>query len=126
MHENEIATIVLDACFVVHRALGPGLFESVHEEAVADELSTRRVEFGRQVEIPVQFRGHDLGIGFRADLIVCKLVVVEFKSVESIVPIHKKQLLNYLKLAGLRLGLLVNFNVPLLRDGITRLANRLT
>lgn len=125
MHENEVATKILDACFTVHRALGPGLLESVYEEAVAYELSTRQISAQRQVEIPVNFKGKELGIGFRADLIVCDLVVIELKSVETILPVHKKQLLNYLRLSGLRLGLLVNFNVPLLRDGITRIVNGL-
>jgi GxxExxY protein len=125
MHENEAATKILDACFTVHRVLGPGLLESVYEEAVAHELSTRQISLRRQVEIPVNFKGKDLGIGFRADMIVCELVVIELKSVETILPVHKKQLLNYLRLTGLRLGLLVNFNVPLLRDGITRIVNGL-
>jgi GxxExxY protein len=125
MHENEAATKILDACFTLHRVLGPGLLESVYEKAVAHELSTRQISLRRQVEIPVNFKGKDLGIGFRADMIVCELVVIELKSVETILPVHKKQLLNYLRLTGLRLGLLVNFNVPLLRDGITRIVNGL-
>ncbi len=126
MHENDVATTVLDACFVVHRTLGPGLFESVYEAAVAHELSARFITFTRQVDIPVQYQGADLGIGFRADLIVHNCVIIELKSVETILPVHKKQLLNYLQLTRLRLGLLVNFNVPLQRDGIVRIANRLT
>lgn len=126
MHENDVATLVLDAFFAVHRTLGPGLFESVYEEAVAHELSARSIAFKRPVDIPVYYQGLVLGIGFRADFIVCDLVVLEMKSVETILPVHRKQLANYLRLTGLRLGLLVNFNVPLLRSGIARIANGLT
>lgn len=125
MHENEVATVILDACFRIHRSLGLGLLESVYEAALCYELKKQRVPFRRQVEIPAFYDGVELGLGFRADLIVDESVLVELKSAESLTPIFKKKLLNHLKLTKRRLGLLINFNVPLLRDGIVRMANHL-
>ena len=125
MTENEIATQILDSSLKIHRALGPGLLESVYEEALVYELSKKKIQYKRQFEIPVFYDNHELGIGFRADLIVQDKVIVELKSVETIQPVHKKQLLTYLKITGIKLGLLLNFNESLLRDGITRIVNGL-
>lgn len=125
MHENEVATVILDACFKIHRSLGPGLLESVYEAALCHELERQGIPFSRQVKIPVEYDGVELGLGFRADLIVDQSVLVELKSVETLTPIFKKKLLNHLKLTKRHLGLLINFNVPLLRDGIVRMANNL-
>jgi GxxExxY protein len=125
MHENEVARIVVDAAVKVHRELGPGLFETVYENVMAAELRGRTLRVARQVEIPVVWEGIEYGAGFRADLIVEDVVIVEIKSVEAIAPVHKKQVLTYLRLAGKRLGLLMNFNVELMKDGIKRVVNEL-
>jgi GxxExxY protein len=111
---------IIAAALEVHRALGPGLLESAYEECLCHELHLRRVDFERQVDLPVSFKGLKLDCGYKADLIVEKDVVVELKSVEKVLPIHQAQLLTYLKLSGKRTGLLINFNVPLLTHGITR------
>ncbi len=125
MHENEISKIIVDACYEIHSTLGPGLLESVYEEVLTYELELRGLHCDRQVAIPVVYKKIKMEIGFRADLIVSKKVILELKSVESIAPLHKKQLLTYLKLTGLKLGLLINFNSPLIKDGITRIVNKL-
>jgi GxxExxY protein len=125
MTENEIAKAVVDAAFKIHTALGPGLLESVYETVLAYELEKRGLKVARQVAIPVVYEGIEMEAGFRADLIVEDKVVVEIKSVEESHPVHKKQLLTYLKLSGRRLGLLINFGAPLIKDGITRLVNHL-
>lgn len=125
MSENEIGTAVLEAAFKVHTALGPGLLESVYEAALAWELAQRGLEARRQVEVPVRYLGVDLGLGFRADLIVAGRVLVELKSVEALAPVHGKTVTNYLRLGGWKLGYLINFNLPHLKDGIVRLVNGL-
>ena len=125
MKENEIATILVDACITIHRELGPGIFESIYEEILYTELKLAGIEVERQVPINVYWKGVKLEIGFRADLILEKKVVVELKSVEHIIPVHKKQVMTYLKLTGLKLGLLLNFNSALMKDGIVRLVNGL-
>jgi GxxExxY protein len=125
MHENEVARIVVDAALAVHRGLGPGLFESVYENVLAVELDRRGLRLSRQVAVPLVWDGVECGAGFRADLIVEDLLIVEIKSVECIAPVHKKQLLTYLRLAQKRLGLLINFNVELIKSGITRVVNNL-
>ena len=119
---DEIARQVVDAAFAVHVALGPGLLESVYEQCLAYELETRNLRVARQVALPVQYREIRLDAGFRIDLIVNDLVIVEIKAIEKTLPIHEAQLLTYLKLSALRLGLLINFNVPKIKDGIRRLA----
>lgn len=121
--QNQLATAFLDIAFKVHRALGPGLLESCYEEVLAHELTKSRIPFERQVEVPILYEGISIGPGFRADLILAESVIVEIKSVEQLLPVHKKQLLTYLRLTGLHLGLLVNFNCSLLKEGITRIAN---
>lgn len=125
MNENEISKIIVDACLKIHKTLGPGLLESVYEEALFYELGKRNLKCERQVTIPVIYENIKMDMGFRADIIVENKVIVEVKSVENTLPVHKKQLLTYLKLAGMKLGLLVNFNVELIKDGITRIVNNL-
>ena len=116
-------TTILDAAFEVHRCLGPGLLESVCEDALAFELAERGLALTRQPVIAVRYKSVVFEQAFRADLIVDSRVIIEVKSVETVLPVHKKQLLTYLRLTGLRFGLLLNFGAPLLKDGITRLAN---
>lgn len=103
--------------------MGPGLFESVYEEVLAYELTKRGFKVERQVDIPVYYEDVKMGIGFRADIFVNDEVIVEIKSVEKIIPLNKKQILNYIHLTGLQVGLLINFNEELLKDGLTRLIN---
>jgi len=125
MSENQIATLILDACFIIHRKLGPGLFESVYEGIVEYEPKKMELEVKRQVPIPVIWDDLKMDHGFRADLIVENKVIIEVKSIGTIAPVHQKQLLSYLKLIDFRLGLLINFNESLLKDGIQRLVNNL-
>lgn len=110
----------MDAAFAVHSALGPGLLESVYEQCLAAELELRNIPFQRQIAMPVLYRGMRLEAGFRIDLLVGGLIVVEVKATETTLPIHEAQLVTYLKLSGYRLGLLINFNVKLIKDGIRR------
>ena len=123
MTENEIAEKILDAAFAIHRSLGPGLLESVYEVALAHKLREMGLPVERQVPIRIHFEGIEFDEGFRADLMVESCVLVELKSVEKIAPVHPKQVLTYLRLTGLKLGLLINFNEALLKDGIRRIAN---
>lgn len=125
MNENLVAKRVLDACFTIHRALGPGMLESIYERVLAFEVRQAGLRFRRQAPVPVIYNGTTIGIGFRADLIVEESVVVEIKSIEFVLPLHKKQVLSYLRLLDMKLALLVNFNSPLLREGITRIVNNL-
>lgn len=125
MHENDVSAVILNAAIEVHRSLGPGLLESVYEVSLAHVLRQRGLVVARQVPIPVTFQGIVFDEGFRADLIVQNLVLVELKSVQHVAPIHRKVVLTYLRLSGLRLGLLVNFGAPMLKDGFERLVNGL-
>ncbi len=125
MHENEIARIVVDICFQIHKKLGPGLLESVYEEILCYELRKRGLSYSRQKAIPVIWDDVKQDIGFRADVIVENKVIVELKSVENMTPVFPKVVLTYLRLTELKLGLLVNFNVALIKDGLTRLVNGL-
>lgn len=125
MKENDIAHAVLGSALSVHRHLGPGLLESVYEEILAYEIGTRGLRYARQVPVPIVYGTLQFAVGFRADIIVEGAVILELKSVEMVLPVHKKQLLTYLRLTDLRLGLLINFNVPLLRDGFFRVVNGL-
>src|ERR1700687_4138321 len=124
MHENEIATIIVDTAFHIHSDLGPGLFETVYERVMEFELTKRGLTVYRQKPIPVVYGNLHLKAGFRADLLVKDKVIVEIKSIDALHPVHKKQVLTYLRFADKRLGLLINFNVALIRDGIVRLVNR--
>ena len=123
MTENNITGNIIDCRLKIHKTLGPGLLESVYEEALAYELKRRGLPCDRQVEVPVVYDGIKMDIGFRADIIVDGKVIVELKSIESVLPVHKKQLLTYLKLSQKRVGLLINFNEDLIKNGITRIAN---
>ena len=125
MNENMIAKQVVDAAYKVHKTLGPGLLESVYETVLAHELEKRGLSVNRQISVPIVYEGISFNEGFRADLIVEDKVIVELKSVETAAPVHKKQLLTYLRLADKRLGLLINFGSQLIRDGISRVVNRL-
>lgn len=126
MTENEVAKQIVDVAFKIHTTFGPGLLESVYETIMAYELQKRGLSVRRQQAIPVIYEDIRMDIGFRADLIVENKVVVEIKSVEAIAPVHKKQLLTYLRLTDKRLGLLINFNVELIKNGISRVVNGLS
>jgi len=125
MTENEIAKEIVDAAYKIHTTLGPGLFESVYETVMAHELKNRGLKVVRQQAIPVTWENVHLEAGFRADLIVEDKVIIEIKSVENLAPVHRKQLLTYLRLTGLKLGLLINFDTELIKDGIARVVNGL-
>lgn len=124
MTKNEIAGEIVDAAYKIHTTLGPGLLESVYEVTMAYELARRGLRILRQHPVPVVYNNVHLGEGFRADLLVEHKVIVELKSIDAVAPVHKKQVLTYLKLADKHLGLLINFNTDLIKDGITRLVNR--
>lgn len=117
---NIITEQIIGAAIEVHRALGPGLLESAYEECLSHELALRGIPFERQRPLPVEYKGVKLDCGYRLDLLVNGLVVIEIKAVESLQRIHEAQLLTYLKIGGWKLGLLINFNVPILKDGIRR------
>jgi len=121
--ENEIAREVVDAAFHIHKALGPGLLETVYEVVLARELEKRGLRVVRQQPVPIVFGDLKFDEGFRADLIVEDKVIVELKSVEQVAPVHKKQLLTYLRLADKQLGLLINFGSAVIKDGISRIVN---
>jgi GxxExxY protein len=125
MDINELSSKVIGAAIEVHKALGPGLLESVYEECLCHELNLRGFSFERQKLLPVEYKGKQLDCGYRLDVVVEKAIIVELKSCERIEPIHKAQLLTYLKLLGLQLGLLLNFNTLVMRDGIVRVVNEL-
>jgi GxxExxY protein len=118
---DELSRAVIGCAIEVHRVLGPGLLESAYEECLCYELSRAGFRFARQTALPVRYKSVNLDAGYRIDVVVEDKLVVEVKSVEKILPIHEAQLLTYLKLSGIRAGLLLNFNVPVLKDGIKRL-----
>ena len=126
MHENDLAKIIVHCAFKVHSHLGPGLLESVYESALAHELQAQGLEVRRQVPIPISYDNLIFDEGFRADIIVDDLVIVEIKSIEEFARVHFKQLLTYLRLSNKRLGLLINFNEALFKNGVRRVVNRLT
>ena len=123
MELNQITEQIIGAAMEVHKAIGPGLLESAYEECLCHELELCRIPFQRQVSLPVVFKRAKLDCGYRLDLLVADAVVVELKAVQRIEPIHEAQLLTYLKLGGWSVGLLINFNVPVLRSGIKRVVN---
>jgi GxxExxY protein len=123
MEINEITGQVIDAAIKVHSALGPGLLESAYEACLIYELNKRGLVVRNQVPLSVKYEEMIIEVGYRIDLLVADSVIVELKSVDTVAPIHKAQLLSYLKLSGKKIGLLINFNVELLKHGITRLAN---
>jgi GxxExxY protein len=120
MDLNKITEAVIGAAIKVHRTLGPGLLESAYQECLCRELALREIPFQREVPLPVRYEGVLLDCGYRLDIVVADEVIVELKSLDQLAPIHEAQLLTYLKLSGKRVGLLINFNVPLLKDGILR------
>lgn len=122
---NDLSYELNGAAIEVHRGLGPGLLESAYEAAFCHELSLRSIRFARQKNMPVVYKGFAIDCGYRMDVLAEERIIVELKAVEKILPIHEAQLLTYLKLSGLHLGLLINFNTPVLKDGIRRLVNHL-
>ncbi|MDQ3192545.1 MAG: GxxExxY protein [Bacteroidota bacterium] len=125
MRENELAKIVVELSLKIHKTLGPGLLESVYEEVLCYELTKLGLEFTRQKGINVMYEDIKMNLGFRADIIIEDILIVELKSVETVAPVHNKVLLTYLRLTNKKLGLLVNFNVEMIRDGIKRIANNM-
>ncbi len=125
MTEDEISAQVVSSALKIHSALGPGLLESVYEACIAHELVKMGLKVERQVELPVLYDGLRLNVGFRLDIVVNKLVVIEIKASDGLLPIHTAQVLTYLKLGGYRLGMLLNFNVVHMRGGIKRVVNNL-
>ena len=119
---DSVARQVVDSAFAVHKALGPGLLESVYEACLDIEFTERRIPFRRQVPLPISYKGREIGEAYRLDFLVGGTVILELKAVEQILPIHEAQLLSYLKLSGHRLGFLINFNVPVIKSGIKRMA----
>src|SRR3990172_11612723 len=117
---NEVSQAIIGAAIEVHRALGPGLLESAYEQCLSHEFSLRQIPFERQEPLHVDYKGTQLDCGYRLDFLVAGVVVGEVKAIEALLPIHHAQLLSYLKLGGWKLGLLINFHVPLLREGIKR------
>jgi len=125
MKINQLTKDIIEAAIEVHKALGPGLLESAYEECLCYELSATGIKFSRQEPLPLIYKGIKLDCGYRLDLVVENAVILELKSCEKIEPIHRAQLLTYLKLSGLHLGLLLNFNTTVLRNGIVRIVNNL-
>jgi len=125
MDINKFTSKIIGAAIEVHKGLGPGLLESAYEECLCYELSLRGLSFKRQVPLPVEYKGKKLDCGYRLDMVVEDEIILELKSCEKSEPIHKAQLLTYLKLSGLNLGLLLNFNMTVMRDGIVRIVNEL-
>jgi GxxExxY protein len=123
--ENDISKIVVDVCFKIHQKYGPGLFENVYEEIFCFEWAKTGIFFSKQQAIPLIHEEIKLDVSFRADVVIDNKVIIELKSVEELAPVHYKQLLTYLKLADVKLGLLINFNVNLIKDGIHRVVNKL-
>jgi GxxExxY protein len=123
--ENELSRVVVDVAYHVHYRLGPGLLESVYEEIMCHELRKRGLLVERQKPMPVFWDDLKMDVGFRADLVIDNKVIIELKSVEDLNPVHFKQLLTYLKISNMKLGLLINFNEPLIKDGISRVVNGL-
>lgn len=120
---ERMATIAVDAAFAVHSECGPGLLESAYEACFARELELRGVQFQRQLQVPVSYKGKLIELGFRADIVMGNRFLVELKAVEQTLPVHKAQVITYLKLLDFPLGLLINFNEMLIRDGIQRVLN---
>ena len=123
METNELTKATIGAAIEVHRGLGPGLLESAYEECLCRELHLRHIPFERQVELPLVYKNVALDCGYRIDILVAERVVIELKAVDTLTPLHEAQLLTYLKLGGWQVGLLINFNVPILRDGVRRLVH---
>ena len=125
MEINQVTSQIIDAAMKVHTALGPGLLESAYEACMAYELRKRGIEVKTQLELPVNYDGVQIDVGYRIDMLVSNLVIVELKSVVDVIPLHKAQVLSYLRLGKKKVGLLLNFNVEHMKDGITRIVNGL-
>jgi GxxExxY protein len=125
MDINQLSSQIIGAAIEVHKALGPGLLESAYEKCLCYELKLRGLWLEKQKPLPLVFKGEKLDCGYQLDIVVENTIILELKSCEKIKPIHKAQLLTYLKLSGLKLGLLLNFNVPVMRDGIVRMVHEL-
>ncbi len=125
LSENELATLVVDKCFAIHKQYGPGLYESVYEEIFCYEWNITGIPYRRQVQVPIVHGELKIDAAFRLDVMIDELVIIEFKSVETLAPVHFKQVQTYLRLTELKLGLLINFNVDLIKNGIHRIVNRL-
>ncbi len=125
MDLNKLSSEILNVAIEVHKELGPGLLESAYEECMCFEFRLRNISFERQKPLPITYKGNSLDFGYRLDILVENAIILELKACEKLEPIHKAQLLTYLKLSNLKLGLLLNFNVPLMREGITRVVNEL-
>ena len=120
---NDLTGEVIGAAIEIHKALGPGLLESVYEECMCMELELKGIPYEKQKELPVEYKGSKLDCGYRLDIVVDGKLIVELKACEGLQPIHDAQLLTYLKLTGIKVGLLINFNVPILKEGIKRIVN---
>ena len=123
MTMDDLTSKVLSAAIEVHKSLGPGLLESAYEECLCRELDLRGINYERQKDLPIEYKGVKLNCGYRLDIVVAGKLILELKACDGLEPIHKAQLLTYLKLTGLKIGLLINFNVPVLKMGIRRIAN---
>jgi GxxExxY protein len=118
---NDLTGAVIGAAIEVHKIIGPGLLESTYEVCLCHELRLRKISFEKQIELPVEYKGTRLDIGYRLDIIIAGKLILELKACDKLLPIHEAQLLTYLRLTGIKTGLLINFNVPVLKDGIKRL-----
>ncbi len=125
MDENGLSKIIVDKCLKIHKKLGPGLLESVYEEVLFYELTKSKLNCKRQVAIPITYDKIKMNLGFKADIVIENKVILELKSIGNVLPVHKKQLLTYLKITDMKLGMLINFNVELIRNGIKRIVNNL-
>jgi GxxExxY protein len=123
---DQLSSKVIGAAIEVHKTIGPGLLESAYEECLCHEMGLRGIKYERQKPLPVVYKGKKLDCGYRLDIVVEEKIIVEMKSCERVEPIHKAQLLTYLKLSGLSLGLLLNFNVPVMKDGVIRMVSKLS
>jgi GxxExxY protein len=120
---NQLSGIIVDSALTVHRKLGPGLLERIYEQCLIQELTLRCIKIESQVILPIEYKGLRIDEALRIDILVEDVVVIEIKAVETILPVHEAQLLTYLRLSNKRLGLLINFNSPMIKDGIKRIAN---
>lgn len=125
MHENEISALIREAAFDIHRGLGPGLLERIYQRAMYFELLSKGLKVEPEVKMRVIWKGRDIGVGYKADLIVEDKVIIELKSVETLNTVHHKQLMTYLKLKKMKLGMLINFNEALIKSGMVRIVNGL-
>jgi GxxExxY protein len=124
LEDNQLTQAIMDSLFQVHSTMGPGLIESLYEECLCWELTERGIAYERQKNVPLTYKNHQLGNGLKLDILAENKVIIELKSCESILPVHKAQIISYLRLTGMPLGFLVNFNVPLIKNGVQRFVNQ--